>query len=428
MTVAIRFRDVSKQYRLGEIGTGTLANDLHRIWARLRGKPDPFAMVGAASDEKPRSKHDYVLALNDIDLDIEKGEIFGIIGHNGAGKSTLLKLLSRVTAPSTGTIKARGRIASLLEVGTGFHPELTGRENIYINGAILGMSRREIDQQLDNIVDFSGCEKYLDTPVKRYSSGMMVRLGFAVAAHLQCEILIVDEVLAVGDAAFQKKCIGKINEVTSGGRTTLLVSHNMALMRQLATRCALLKQGKIVHTGPPSEVIAKYLRGHQGEVPGFSSLANHPNRLSGMAPLITAVTLSNDEGETSSQYLQNEAITIKVDYDGTALPEPLSGAGFIIESLSGVRVGGFNSYMAAPPPHRIEPRGRATFRLHSPTLTPGTYQVTVSLGSHQSRLVDKVESAIQFTVAPDDLYETGYLLTPEDGVVAFRCDFHSLKS
>ncbi len=270
MPTAIRIESVSKLYRLGTVGTGTMAHDLNRWWHQIRGKEDPYAKVGqlndrtlsSAKDQKQKTKDgaapDYVWALRDINLEVQQGEILGIIGRNGAGKSTLLKLLSRVTAPTTGSIKTKGRIASLLEVGTGFHPELTGRENIYINGAILGMKRHEITGQLDAIIEFSGCAKYLDTPVKRYSSGMMVRLGFAVAAHLRCEILIVDEVLAVGDLEFQAKCIGKMKDVGASGRTVLFVSHNLASVRKLCNKGVLMDQGTLSAPVPIEDVINAY--------------------------------------------------------------------------------------------------------------------------------------------------------------------------
>lgn len=235
MATAIEFNDISKLYRLGLVSTGTLVHDLTRWWTiNVQGREDPYLKIGETNDRATKGESDYVWALKDIDFKVEQGDVVGIIGKNGAGKSTLLKILSRVTAPTTGTIKAKGRIGSLLEVGTGFHPEMTGRENIYLNGAILGMTKPEITKKLDEIIDFSGCERYIDTPVKRYSSGMMVRLGFAVAAHLDPEILVVDEVLAVGDAEFQKKAIGKMQDVSKGeGRTVLFVSHNMASVRQL---------------------------------------------------------------------------------------------------------------------------------------------------------------------------------------------------
>jgi lipopolysaccharide transport system ATP-binding protein len=224
MPPVIKVENLSKAYQLGEIGTGTLSRDLERYWARLRGKEDPFLKIGEVNDRAKKGESDVVWSLKDLDFEIEQGDAVGIIGRNGAGKSTLLKILSRVTAPTTGSVKVKGRIASLLEVGTGFHPELSGRENIYLNGAILGMRKAEIKRNFDEIVDFSGVERYIDTPVKRYSSGMYVRLAFAVAAHLESEILIVDEVLAVGDAEFQKKCLGKMGEVSKGeGRTVLFV-------------------------------------------------------------------------------------------------------------------------------------------------------------------------------------------------------------
>lgn len=257
----IRFENVGKLYRLGTVGTGTIAHDLRRWWiTSVRHKEDPYLVIGETNDRSSKGSSDYVYALKDINIDVQEGDVLGIIGKNGAGKSTLLKLLSRVTAPTTGKIYTRGRIASLLEVGTGFHPELTGRENIYMNGCILGMKRHEIDRKLDEIVDFSGCERYIDTPVKRYSSGMMVRLGFAVAAHLDPEILIVDEVLAVGDAEFQKKAIGKMQDVSKGqGRTVLFVSHNMGAVRSLCKNGCVLKNGKIDHIGTSEDCINHYL-------------------------------------------------------------------------------------------------------------------------------------------------------------------------
>lgn len=261
MSTAIEFNHISKQYRLGLVSTRTLSHDLNRWWTmNVLRKEDPYLKIGETNDRSTKGNSEYVWALRDIDFKVEQGDVVGIIGKNGAGKSTLLKLLSRVTAPTTGTIRAKGRIASLLEVGTGFHPEMTGRENIFMNGAIMGMTKQEIRAKLDEIVDFSGCERYLDTPVKRYSSGMMVRLGFAVAAHLDPEILVVDEVLAVGDAEFQKKAIGKMQDVSKGeGRTVLFVSHNMASMRALCNNGILLEKGTIAFTGSIDKVISAYL-------------------------------------------------------------------------------------------------------------------------------------------------------------------------
>ncbi|HJV78821.1 MAG TPA: polysaccharide ABC transporter ATP-binding protein [Paludibacter sp.] len=260
MPTAIKFENISKQYRLGLVSTQTLSHDLNRWWKmNIRGKEDPYLKIGEVNDRAHKGVSDYVWALKDIDFEVQQGDVLGIIGKNGAGKSTLLKILSKVTAPTTGTIKARGRIASLLEVGTGFHPEMTGRENIFMNGAIMGMSKAEIKHKLDEIVDFSGVERYLDTPTKRYSSGMTVRLGFAIAAHLEPEILVVDEVLAVGDAEFQKKAIGKMQDVSKGeGRTVLFVSHNMGSMQQLCTKGMLIDKGQISFVGTIGETIREY--------------------------------------------------------------------------------------------------------------------------------------------------------------------------
>ena len=263
MATAIEFNNVSKQYRLGLVSTRTLSHDLQRWWTvNILRKEDPYLKIGSVNDRSKKADSEYVWALKDIDFKVEQGDVVGIIGRNGAGKSTLLKLLSKVTGPTTGTIKARGRIGSLLEVGTGFHGEMTGRENIYLNGAILGMTKTEIGRKIDEIIDFSGCERYIDTPVKRYSSGMTVRLGFAVAAFLEPEILVVDEVLAVGDAEFQKKAIGKMQDVSSTeGRTVLFVSHNMASIQQLCRHGILLKNGMVEKMGDVGEVVDYYLGG-----------------------------------------------------------------------------------------------------------------------------------------------------------------------
>ncbi|MBS1774553.1 MAG: ATP-binding cassette domain-containing protein [Bacteroidetes bacterium] len=259
---AIKVEGVSKLYRLGEIGTGTISHDLNRWWHRVRGKEDPYAILGEENKRDTKGS-DWVWAIQDINFDVKKGEVLGIIGKNGAGKSTLLKVLSRVTSPTKGIVKSSGRIASLLEVGTGFHPELTGRENIFLNGAILGMTKTDIKRNFDEIVDFSGVERYIDTPVKRYSSGMYVRLAFAVAAYLEPEILIVDEVLAVGDAEFQKKCLGRMKDVSvNDGRTVLFVSHNMAAVRQLCTSAIVLKNGKLVFEGTQNEGVNYYQSSH----------------------------------------------------------------------------------------------------------------------------------------------------------------------
>jgi lipopolysaccharide transport system ATP-binding protein len=260
----IKVENLYKQYRLGQVSTGSIAHDLNRWWHTIRGKEDPYEKITGVNNREDSGSNDYVWALQDINFSVKQGEVLGIIGRNGAGKSTLLKILSKVTSPTKGNIKVKGRIASLLEVGTGFHPELTGRENIFLNGAILGMTKSEIRSKFDEIVAFSGVEKYIDTPVKRYSSGMYVRLAFAVAAHLEPEILIVDEVLAVGDAEFQKKCLGKMKDVSKEGRTVIFVSHNMSAVKSLCDRAILLEKGEIVFTGETDRAVSRYLGSSNG--------------------------------------------------------------------------------------------------------------------------------------------------------------------
>lgn len=304
--IAIKVENLGKLYRLGEVGTGTLSHDLNRWWARMRGKEDPFATVGEANDRTKKGDSDYVWSLKDVDFEVKKGEVLGIIGRNGAGKSTLLKILSKVTAPTTGNIKVNGRIASLLEVGTGFHPELTGRENIYLNGAILGMTKSEIRSKFDEIVDFSGVERYIDTPVKRYSSGMYVRLAFAVSAFLEPEILIVDEVLAVGDAEFQKKCLGRMKDVSvNDGRTILFVSHNMAAVSQLCDKGLLMANGKTITSGPIKNVIDSYINSNAGD----TSYVVHKQT---NKAYVSSVEVMNGERVKNSVFKNNENILVRI--------------------------------------------------------------------------------------------------------------------
>ena len=304
----IKIESVSKQYRLGQVGTGTISHDLNRWWHRLRGKDDPYLKVGETNDRTSKGVSDYVWALNDISFDVKQGEVLGIIGRNGAGKSTLLKILSRVTQPSSGAIHVRGRIASLLEVGTGFHPELTGRENIFLNGAILGMSKHEIRSKFDEIVAFSGVEKYIDTPVKRYSSGMYVRLAFAVAAHLEPEILIVDEVLAVGDAEFQKKCLGKMKDVSTQGRTVLFVSHNMLAIKSLCTSGVWLHNGTVESIGGIEQVVDAYLTRN-------TFLLNSKKTIGKQALGFTLNQLSISDNGISGNFNIHEDLVFTIDFE-----------------------------------------------------------------------------------------------------------------
>lgn len=310
MATAIEFDHVGKQYRLGLVSTKTLSHDLNRWWqTAVLKKEDPYLKIGETNDRSKAGNSEYIWALKDIDFKVEQGDVVGIIGKNGAGKSTLLKLLSKVTGPTVGTIRARGRIGSLLEVGTGFHPEMTGRENIFMNGAIMGMNKEEISKKLDEIVDFSGCERYIDTPVKRYSSGMIVRLGFAVAAHLEPEILVVDEVLAVGDAEFQKKAIGKMQDVSQGeGRTVLFVSHNMASMQRLCKRGILLDKGSVRYMGDINSTIDTYLRENEFTSSTIKSFLKYKTN----EVEVQEVSINGSELNTVDINEQNRSLRIQV--------------------------------------------------------------------------------------------------------------------
>lgn len=307
--IILKAENISKQYRLGQVGTGTLSHDINRWWHKIRGKENPYLKIGDTNDRSKKGTSDYVWALQDINFEVERGEVLGIIGKNGAGKSTLLKILSKVTSPTTGTIKSRGRIASLLEVGTGFNGEMTGRENIFLNGAILGMTKKEITSKLDEIIEFSGCERYIDTPVKRYSSGMTVRLAFAVAAFLEPEILVVDEVLAVGDAEFQKKAIGKMQDISRGeGRTVLFVSHNMAAVKQLCTRGIVLEHGMIKFDGNIDEALDIYNSNLEDLVPEVKwDIDKAPGNLNAK---VTSVKLVSDD---KGFYIENK-ISVEIKY------------------------------------------------------------------------------------------------------------------
>lgn len=333
MSTAIEFNNISKQYRLGLVSTNTISHDLNRWWqTTILRKEDPYLKIGESNDRATKGTSDYVWALRDIDLKVEQGDVLGIIGKNGAGKSTLLKILSKVTAPTTGSIRARGRIASLLEVGTGFHPEMTGRENIYMNGAIMGMTKHEIKSKLDEIIDFAGVERYIDTPTKRYSSGMTVRLGFAIAAHLDPEILVVDEVLAVGDAEFQKKAIGKMQNVAKGeGRTVLFVSHNMAAVKSLCKTGVILGNGQVIKTGLIDEVVDEYINinTHTEASDLLDLLQSRSNKIS-----INEVSVNGQSGNIIELKYPHRAIDIRIR--GYAYEEVRLGLEFSIYSKDDV--------------------------------------------------------------------------------------------
>jgi len=397
--IAIKVENLSKAYQLGNIGTGTISRDIERWWAKMRGKEDPFLRIGETNDRTTKSESNIVWSLKDINFEIQQGDAVGIIGRNGAGKSTLLKILSRVTAPTTGKISGNGRIASLLEVGTGFHPELTGRENIYLNGAILGMRKREIDRKFDEIVDFSGVERYIDTPVKRYSSGMYVRLAFAVAAHLESEILIVDEVLAVGDAEFQKKCLGKMGDIsTNEGRTVLFVSHQMDAINRLCKSTVVLDNGSILFKGNSNEAISHYLKGEKGTYSHRSWIGMN-NAPGNQIVKLRDVSILNQCGEISEVLKINEPIYIKFSYE-VIVDEIEFTHGLNLYNQSGIHILSSHDLITSKKKLKFS-RGIYEARLEIPKnlLAEGLHQISVAIMSYNPFFIHFHETdAAIFTV------------------------------
>jgi len=389
--ISIKVENLSKAYQIGEIGTGTISHDFERWIAKIRGKEDPFLKIGEQNDRTKKSDSNIVWSLKDINFEIKKGEAVGIIGKNGAGKSTLLKILSKVTAPTSGKIYGNGRIASLLEVGTGFHPELTGRENLFLNGAILGMKKKEILRKFDEIVDFSGVEKYIDTPVKRYSSGMYVRLAFAVAAHLQSEILIVDEVLAVGDAEFQKKCLGKMGEVSKGeGRTVLFVSHNMGSIKSLCDFGIILSNGELLDQGNVSTLIDQYLQSKSQISNFFNPINRKGNGLNKIEDIFLTGNLNSG---------QELIMTIKTtNWDAS------SRLDIRIENTLGMRIGWLSTSIV----NRKNNENVLNFIIPKLPLIQGKYFITYCL-YNRTEVSDWCENAFSFDVNEGSFYETNKL-------------------
>ena len=408
--IAIEFNNVSKQYRLGLVSTGTLAHDLNRFWqTKILRREDPYLKIGETNDRTSKGSSEYVWALRDIDFKVEQGDVVGIIGRNGAGKSTLLKLLSRVTSPTTGTIRARGRIASLLEVGTGFHPEMTGRENIYMNGSIMGMRKAEIDKKLDEIVDFSGCERYIDTPVKRYSSGMKVRLGFAIAAHLEPDILVVDEVLAVGDAEFQKKAIGKMQDVAHGsGRTVLFVSHNMRAVRNLCRSSIVLDNGQVIYKGDVEGGIAYYTQSDSTSQTSTSLVDKQRYLKSGSNFQFINIRLLDEHGNEAEPRC-GFPMKIELTY---SVKEPIArggiSAGFY--DMTGSPITSFNAWLTKEPFSFSRGIHRSVLTIPKLPLTSGQYSITLWGGAIDGE-IDSIKDAMRFTVADDDFYGTGRMVS-----------------
>ncbi|MFW0737270.1 ABC transporter ATP-binding protein [Flavobacterium sp. T12S277] len=397
--IILKAENVSKQYRLGQVGTGTLSHDINRWWHKIRGKENPYLKIGDTNDRSTKGNSDYVWALQDINFEVERGEVLGIIGKNGAGKSTLLKILSKVTAPTTGSIKSRGRIASLLEVGTGFNGEMTGRENIFLNGAILGMTKKEISSKLDEIIEFSGCERYIDTPVKRYSSGMTVRLAFAVAAFLEPEILVIDEVLAVGDAEFQKKAIGKMQDISKGeGRTVLFVSHNMAAVKQLCTRGIVLEQGMIKFQGNINEALDVYNSDSYECVTNVGwKIEDAPGNLNAR---ITSVKLKSD----NPFFLIEDQISLEIEYVNFIDNHSINCSISIFDDKE--------SYVLASPNLQRVPLGKGTYRsvcvIPENLLNKGKYYFTIILVGNNFEIIAQLDKIISVDLEEEGTHRKDY--------------------
>ncbi len=407
MSSVIQVEHLSKQYRLGTVGTGSFAHDFNRAWHRIRGKEDPYLKIGEVNDRTQQGTSDYVWALNNINFDVAQGEVLGIIGRNGSGKSTLLKILSRTTSPTIGSVKIKGRVASLLEVGTGFHPELSGRENIFLNGSILGMTKWEIKTKLDEIIDFSGVERYIDTPVKRYSSGMYVRLAFSVAAHLEPELLIVDEVLAVGDIEFQKKALGKMKEVSQGeGRTVLFVSHNMTAIENLCSSAIYLEKGEILFSGDVHNCLDEY---HQSNKINYNVSIEHRKDRNGNGKLkMTDFYIKNAENQIVQHLKSGSDYKFTLTFQNNCYPE-------IFNSV-------VVSYALIDNKNQIVFLVRSNFtnenidvkkksssvvcEIKDLALANGEYSLTAFIGYGEDKTYDLVENVVTVTVTGGDYFKT----------------------
>jgi lipopolysaccharide transport system ATP-binding protein len=424
----IKVENLSKQYQLGQIGTGTLTRDLQRWYSRVRGKEDPTLKIGQENILSAHRSPDFVWALKDINFEVKQGEVLGIIGKNGAGKSTLLKILSQVTSPTTGEIKIKGRIASLLEVGTGFHPELTGRENIFLNGAILGMTKNEIRSKFDEIVDFSGVEKYIDTPVKRYSSGMYVRLAFAVAAHLEPEILVVDEVLAVGDAEFQNKCLGKMQDVSRiDGRTVLFVSHNMNAISKLCEKGIFLYNGELLRSGNINDIINYYISNSVNTDIDYQNidLTVHPGRKKDYRPIASRLAIRSKNLQMTGKIFIGDDLEIEIGYKDKDKRINLFQVG--IESLLGERILTIGSYQ--DPTFLTEP-GNNSVKCIIPdlNLTEGKYSLTIMLGTlNPFSNEDIVYNACEINIVDNNYFQVGKSILSTQGKLLKKSKWEYIK-
>lgn len=414
--IAIRVENLGKRYRIGKRERyRTLRDSITDTLAA------PFRRLRNSGSTNGNGDPESIWALKNISFEVKRGEVIGVIGRNGAGKSTLLKVLSRITEPTEGRAEIHGRVGSLLEVGTGFHPELTGRENIYLNGAILGMKRAEINRKFDEMVEFAEVEKFLDTPVKHYSSGMYVRLAFAVAAHLEPEILVVDEVLAVGDAAFQKKCLGKMGDVARCGRTVILVTHSTPTIEALSTVALLLQSGELKAFGEPSNIISRYLASSACSQSGRASLVRHPRRTSNSQQIMQAVTLSTDHDTAESAIRTGDALQISVTFRYEVPTLPVLGV--VIKTISGAAVFGMNNRVISSDREPLPlTAGSITARFDGIPLIPGRYLIDLYFGD-QYQDTDVVHEAISFDVLPSDVFGSGRLTPPSAGPVLWPASF-----
>ena len=423
--IAIKCEGLSKQYRIGEresykalrdVLTDAATVPFRRLAGAFRNGPSN----GDGSEiRNPNSevRNSHFWALDDVSFEVKRGEVVGIIGRNGAGKSTLLKILARITRPTRGTAEIHGRVGSLLEVGTGFHPELPGRENVYLNGAILGMRKAEIERKFDEIIAFAEVERFIDTPVKRYSSGMHVRLAFAVAAHLEPEILLVDEVLAVGDAGFQKKCLGKIGDVVSEGRSVLFVSHNMAAVQALCSRALLISIGTLVKDGTSREIVSSYL---SGEMPcndsATTNLVSHPNRERGRIAVFSSVTVRDGNGRPASAFFPGDDLVVEIELQpGFPINRPSLGIGF--DNSIGVRVFSVLTDFTVSNWERVDRLTRVTCTIPAISLTPDRYSISLSVGDVYEHLIDNIPHAASFVIELNDYFGSGRMPTADLGVV-----------
>ena len=410
MRTVLKVENLDKIYRLGEVGTGTLSHDLNRWWHLVRGKEDPYSKIGQINNRESNSKSDYVYALKNINFDVKEGEVLGVIGRNGAGKSTLLKIISLITSPTRGSIKSKGRIASLLEVGTGMNPELTARENIYLNGAILGMTKAEIRSKFDEIIDFSGCNLFVDTPIKRFSSGMRVRLGFAVAAFLEPEILIIDEVLAVGDAEFQNKAIGKMKDVSkNGGRTVLFVSHNMGAVKSLCPNSILLKNGELINSGSSDDIVGEYLK-DQNSITELNS-SKRLDDIKEKQVYIQDIHFVNGEGDHINEILAGEELNIEITVNSSENIEHgllnllfLNKEGLPVSMIRSDELG---------VKHQFKQQQKITVYIPEANLRPEKYFLNVVIANknfESLNILDNINYAAHIEVLSSNYYNSGKLI------------------